>query len=545
MRRLILSLCVTALPLLTPIASQAEGQSILVLDASGSMWGQIDGRAKLEIAREALASVVGDMPADTSMGLMVYGHRQKGACDDIELIVPPGKGTGAAMIDAANALKFLGKTPLTQSVRLAADALKSTEEKATVILITDGIETCDADPCALGTELEASGVDFTAHVVGFGLTKDEGAQVACLATNTGGQYIEAKDAGTLQQALRTAVAEPAPTPEPTQEPAILEVNFAPTAFLAPGVPKPEDNTDVIWEIHAVAADGSMGERMSTEYNRPKTFIEPGTYKLLTILDESRVETDLVITADTLAAPEIVMNVARVIITPKAAVDQSVSNEAAVNFKTKEGINATGYGNSRFYLPAGEVVLTASLGRASVTETLTLAAGDLIERDIIIGSGLAVVDGYYIDSMRMENTQHSVEILEAKQALDGSRKSIDTSYGPAQNFDLSPGDYIARVTQDAATAEVPFTVKVGERVDVKVALNAGVLAVTAPGASSIEVYAAKPDLNGNRKSLAFDYAESISKTMPEGDYVIEAKRGEVLTEVPASVKKGERTETTVP
>jgi Ca-activated chloride channel family protein len=87
-------------------------------------------------------------------------------------------------------MKFLGKTPLTEAVRRAAAELKSTEEKATVILITDGIETCEADPCALGAELEASGVDFTAHVVGFGLTaEEEGKAVACLAENTGGKYI--------------------------------------------------------------------------------------------------------------------------------------------------------------------------------------------------------------------------------------------------------------------------------------------------------------------------------------------------------------------
>ena len=68
---------------------------------------------------------------------------------------------------AADNLKFLGKTPLTDAVKQAAEALKYTEDKATVILITDGLETCSADPCALAKELEQSGVDFTTHVVGF------------------------------------------------------------------------------------------------------------------------------------------------------------------------------------------------------------------------------------------------------------------------------------------------------------------------------------------------------------------------------------------
>ncbi len=218
----------------------AEGKSIIVLDASGSMWGQIDGRPKLEIAREALGSMLSDLDPATEIGIMAYGHREKGSCEDIELVVSPAGGTARAITDAANAMKFLGKTPLTESVRRAAAELKSTEEKATVILITDGIETCEADPCALGAELEASGVDFTAHVVGFGLTAEEGATVACLAENTGGKYIQAKDAGSLVEALKTTVAvvEPEPVPEPEPEPAVLEDNVDPVLYLAEGGPKP-------------------------------------------------------------------------------------------------------------------------------------------------------------------------------------------------------------------------------------------------------------------------------------------------------------------
>ncbi len=187
------------------------------------MWGQIDGRAKLEIARETVAEVLGTIPAAQELGLMAYGHRRKGDCSDIELVVPPGPGTGAAILESVNSMRFLGKTPLSQSVKQAAEALRYDEEAATVVLVTDGLETCEADPCALGRGLEAAGLNFTAHVIGFGLTQAEGAQVACLATETGGRYIQASDAGSLSAALRetivAAAPEPAPAPEP--EPAAL------------------------------------------------------------------------------------------------------------------------------------------------------------------------------------------------------------------------------------------------------------------------------------------------------------------------------------
>ncbi len=199
------------------VAAQQQPRTLIVMDGSGSMWGQIEGRPKLQIARETVAAVLGSLPADQELGLIAYGHRSKGDCSDIELIVPPAPGAAADVLQAVNNMRFLGKTPLSEAVRQAALALRHTEEAATVVLITDGLETCAADPCALATELERSGVDFTAHVIGFGLTNEEGAQVACLAENTGGRYIQAADGASLAAALSAAVSEPpqaAPPPEP-------------------------------------------------------------------------------------------------------------------------------------------------------------------------------------------------------------------------------------------------------------------------------------------------------------------------------------------
>ncbi len=197
-------------------AARAADQTIIVLDASGSMWGQIDGKAKITIARDALFGVVSNLDPTKDVGLMAYGHREKGNCSDIELIVEPQSGFARLINNAVGAIKPKGKTPLTDAVRMAAEAMKHTEDKATVILITDGLETCDADPCALGRQLEETGVDFTAHVVGFGLSEKDGKEVACLADETGGVYLSAGDADELVDALNKTVAQ-APKPEPEPE----------------------------------------------------------------------------------------------------------------------------------------------------------------------------------------------------------------------------------------------------------------------------------------------------------------------------------------
>jgi len=249
--------------------AMAADRAAIVFDGSGSMWGQIDGKTKIEIAREAMGDVLGNLPADLELGLLAYGHREKGKCSDIELVVPPAAGTADAILSAANSINPKGKTPLSASVRQAADILKFTEDKATVILVTDGIETCNADPCALGKELSELGVNFTAHVIGFGLTEEEGRQVACLAENTGGLYIQAGNASELSDALSAAVEVETEAVAVEEPPALPEASLE-----APDEAPIGSRIDVTWEgpgerydlvqLFDPQANGGDGDRLRSK-----------------------------------------------------------------------------------------------------------------------------------------------------------------------------------------------------------------------------------------------------------------------------------------
>ncbi|MCW5772321.1 MAG: VWA domain-containing protein, partial [Rhodospirillaceae bacterium] len=146
---------------------------MIVLDASGSMLAPMDGKTRIAVAREALAELLKGWDPKVELGLTVYGHRRKGDCADIETVVAPGKADAARILGIANAIQPKGMTPLSEAVKRAAAALKYTEQHATVILISDGKETCKADPCAVGRALKQSGVDFRAHVIGFAVTRAE------------------------------------------------------------------------------------------------------------------------------------------------------------------------------------------------------------------------------------------------------------------------------------------------------------------------------------------------------------------------------------
>src|SRR5690606_27273002 len=87
----------------------------------------------------------------------------------------------------------------------AAGHLRYTEEKASVILVSDGEETCGKNPCTVATELEAAGLDFTCHVIGFDLKPGEAVGLECLAKQTGGLYLFADTAAGLMNALQEAL----------------------------------------------------------------------------------------------------------------------------------------------------------------------------------------------------------------------------------------------------------------------------------------------------------------------------------------------------
>jgi len=199
------------------VLAKENPQAMIVFDASGSMWGQVDGKAKITIAKQALNKVVTNWDDNIYLGLMAYGHRRKGDCSDIQTLVPIGQVNKQNIISKVKEIKPKGKTPISRSIKKAADALRYTEEKATIILISDGQETCNADPCVTAKSLENEGIDFIAHVIGFDVDKKTDAQLKCIADVTGGEYFSAKNAKSLNNAMAQIVkkvqkAEPKPKP---------------------------------------------------------------------------------------------------------------------------------------------------------------------------------------------------------------------------------------------------------------------------------------------------------------------------------------------
>ncbi|HEW78767.1 MAG TPA: VWA domain-containing protein, partial [Phycisphaerales bacterium] len=163
----------------TPLAKPAtkiiasNSSTLFIIDASGSMWGQINGKAKITIAKEVMAKLVAELDDNNRIGLIAYGHRRKGDCNDVETLVPLAANNKSAVLKAVQGLNAKGKTPLTRSLNQALKILQREKQSATIILVSDGIESCGADPCETVQAAKKYGVKFVLHTVGFGLSKKD------------------------------------------------------------------------------------------------------------------------------------------------------------------------------------------------------------------------------------------------------------------------------------------------------------------------------------------------------------------------------------
>ncbi|MBJ7577140.1 VWA domain-containing protein [Devosia sp. MC532] len=535
-----------ALAMVVPVTS-AE-QAIIVLDGSGSMWAQVDGTPRIGIARDTLSEVLSTLPSELELGLMAYGHREKGNCGDIELLVAPASGTAAAINAAAAKINPKGMTPLSDAVRLAAEELRYTEDAATVILITDGLETCEVDPCALGNELEAQGVNFTTHVLGFGLTDEEGRQVACLAENTGGKYFSADDGAGLVDALGTAVAEvaQAPEPEPAPEPAPVEheFNLVPQAVLAEGVPYHNELGQLVWEVHAVAATG-VGERLQTEYDSGAKFnVEPGDYYLRATLGGATVEQKISVGDGELAEPVVNLNAGLVKVRAVTSEGETPNSNTQIRISYGDD-RSIEFGEGIFRLPAGPLEMEVTHDTVTYTEEFSLTAGEILEKDINLHAGFMEATAIYAEGVDVTSNQLRYGLMSARKSIDGRREEIDVEYDTSAKFYAAPGDYILKTDFEAVSVETPITIVDGERLDLVVNLNAGVAAFTAPGVERMAIYEAGLGIDGTRREVTTKYDVEWQYAFAEGDYVAVGQfADDVEYEVPFTVIAGERVEVEV-
>ncbi len=163
---------------------------LFIFDASQSMLGRWQSGRKIDIARKLLNNMLDSLKNmdNLEIGLRVYGHQKSYPpqdCDDTKLEVD--FATSDLVADRIKAkLKMLrarGTTPIASSLEKGAyDFPKNTNSRNIIILITDGIEECDMNPCSVSRLLQREGVVLKPFVIGIGLDETYKNTFDCVGT---------------------------------------------------------------------------------------------------------------------------------------------------------------------------------------------------------------------------------------------------------------------------------------------------------------------------------------------------------------------------
>ena len=526
--------------LLTNIVAGDNPRAVIVFDASGSMWGQIHGKTKIEIARDAMKNVVKAWNPEVELGLIVYGHRKKGDCNDIENIVPVGKVDKQKIIHTVMGIQPKGKTPISRSLRKAADDLRYTEEKATIILISDGKETCDPDPCGTAKQLKKEGIDFVTHVIGFDVDRKTDEQLACIAHATGGEYFSAKNAKELNKAIKV-VAKKVEKPKPV---------VPKETFLIPHVrydmlPKGLDITGVKL---TVTQDGK--EIYSGDEVAPKIKAKAGNVQIevdfgaqnkalyLSATLESQKENHIIIlvksgkvtidTAEEAGGPKVKSDVH---IYPVVEGEPDMADEASWCVPTKRK-------PCERVLPVGEYLVTAAYNSMKTQKRFTVEH----KKEKTLHLFFRQTGKVAVTASEKEGGKWVDASCRIYRVIDGEVDTSDSWHvGPgkkeAGERQIPVGDYVVKCSYKNGKKSVPFTIKGSKTTKVHVVFKPFFIGAKCTNSSdkvSYEIYSSSGQLIYEKRAPC---SQAFKVILDDGKYTVEASVKEGKGEAQFSVGTG--------
>ncbi len=181
---------------------------LFLLDASGSMYAQMGRDNRIGVAKRLLSKMVDSLrnTPNLEIALRVYGHtttKDKRNCKDTKLEVPFSKFNHNDIQTRLVSLRPLGTTLIAYSLQEAAyDFPADTRCRNVIILITDGIEECDGDPCAVSEALQRRGVILKPFIIGVGLDANFAKHFECV-----GRFFDATTEEGFDDVLKVVISQ--------------------------------------------------------------------------------------------------------------------------------------------------------------------------------------------------------------------------------------------------------------------------------------------------------------------------------------------------
>jgi Ca-activated chloride channel family protein len=502
--------------------------AMLVVDGSGSMWARLppDNRAKIDIIREKLATIL-KAPSSTKVGLVSFGHRRRGDCNDVELIAAPDAGRDGVLGRLAT-LNPTGPGPLTAGLKAAVDAIGAARP-AQIVVVGDGADNCQQDTCNVANDIAKNSPGVTIQVIEIGVPAADRPRVACVAEATGGHYYDITDSTGLNAALDEATKLAMLSPDATASAGAANAAAPPppagasirasAALIKDGallavplkwrISKSDDET-----VHAESEGRDITAKLSA-----------GTYDIEARLGSIAARQEVTIEPGSAQSIVVPLNAAHLRVRAGAVKGGEPSPTALLTVASGDAPVAIGKnGDLDLYLPPADYTVTVADGVARTSQSIALAAGDDKPLEIALGTGRLDVSATTTEGGPIEDILYAI-FEDDPESPDG-RREVARSRAPVASFILAAGTYYVSARSGAGDIRQRIAVGAGETVKRTLALAlvplkvstviAGARAKTAQG-----VLYRVDRLDGDQARVARAIGPELDLSLPPGRYRVSA------------------------
>ncbi len=185
---------------------------LFIFDGSNSMNARWQKSSKIKIAKSLMTKTLDSLKYldNVEVALRMYGHQTRIVpgqqdCSDTKLEVPfaPGPENFDKIKNKIRGLVPKGTTPIARSLEYSAsDFPECSDCRNVIILITDGIEACDEDPCAVSLALKSKGIILKPFIIGVGLDTSYISQFNCV-----GEFLSAETEDSFKSVLSFVISQ--------------------------------------------------------------------------------------------------------------------------------------------------------------------------------------------------------------------------------------------------------------------------------------------------------------------------------------------------
>ncbi|MFT3731040.1 MAG: VWA domain-containing protein [Hyphomicrobium sp.] len=506
--------------------------AMLIIDGSGSMWGRLGpaNRPKIDLVRDKLGAVLANATS-AHVGLVAFGHRRRGDCNDVELIATPDSPI-QGLLDPIAKLNPRGPGPVTAALRTAVGAIGQSRP-AQIIIVGDNADNCRQDSCAAAQEIAKTAPGVAVQVIGIGVPANERPRLACIAEATGGRFYDITDSDGLNAALdettklamlspgAVAGAESAGRAEkPAAPPPPAGASLRVSAALA------EDgallDVPLNWRIYKADGATVLLQRIGKDITAK---LDAGDYVIEAALGDIKVRHPVAI-ADGVAQSIIVpLDASHLVARPVATKGGPLLPTAIVTVSSSESpVSISRGGVADLYLKPGEYHVTVADGAARSAETLSLATGDAKTLDIALASGLLKVSATGPNGSALQDVLYTVD-TDDPESPDG-RREVARSRSPDASFTLPEGTYYLGAISGNGSVSKRIAIGAGQTVTDKlpivlVPVSISALIAGTPARADENIFYRVDRIDGDRVSIARTIGPGTTLDLSPGRYRISA------------------------